>query len=350
MTALTSGRGTRACCYKWLVLLKDPRVKRALYRSGALDAWHRRRNRDRLTVIMFHRVLAESDPRWPTSDPEYTLPERLFAASLRFFRRHYHVVALDDVLAARAGRRALPERPLLITFDDGWSDNEEYALRHLRDAGLPAVMFVASDAVDRAQPFWQEQIITAWRRGERLAAAWAALGQPVAAGDGLEPARALIAALEKAPAELRRRVLADLAAVLDDGVRYMIDTAQLQRLAAGRVAIGAHGQTHAPLTEVDAGAELTTARRELERRLGNGAAVTTLSFPHGRFDDGVVRVAKEAGFRLLFTSVPELPPARGDGALLGRVGFTAETISGPDGELAPELLALHLFRKPHARS
>jgi peptidoglycan/xylan/chitin deacetylase (PgdA/CDA1 family) len=332
------------------VLLKDPRVKRALYRSGALDAWHRRRNRDRLTVIMFHRVLAETDPRWPTSDPEYTLPEHLFLASLGFFRRHYNVVALDDVLAARTGRRALPERPLLITFDDGWSDNEEYALRHLRDTGLPAVMFVASDAVDRAQPFWQEQLIGAWLRGDRLAAAWAALGQPPARDDGLEPARALIAALEQAAPELRARVLRDLAPTLDDGVRYMITADQLRRLAAGRVAIGAHGQTHAPLTEVDAGAELTTARRELERRLGDGAAVTTLSFPHGRFDDGVVRTARGAGYQLLFTSVPELPAASGNGELLGRVGFTAETISGPDGEFAPELLALHLFRKPHARS
>ncbi len=334
------------------MLLKDPRVKRALYRSGALDAWHRRRNRERLTVIMFHRVLAVNDPRWPTSDPEYTLPEHLFVDCLRFFRRHYNVIAIDDLLDARAGRGRLPERPLLITFDDGWSDNEEYALRHLRDTGLPAVMFVASDAVDREQPFWQEQLITAWRAGRlgpRLARAFGALGQPVAGGSGLDPVRALIAAIEQAPPAKRAEVLAGLRDLLDDGVRYMITTEQLQRLAGARVAIGAHGQTHNPLTDVDAGVELATARRVLEGRLA-GRAVTTLSFPHGRFDDAVVRTAHDAGFELCFTSVPELPPARGDGALLGRVGFTAETITDRDGKFAPELLALHLFRKPHGHS
>ncbi len=46
----------------------------------------------------------------------------------------------------------------------------------------------------------------------------------------------------------------------------------------------------------------------------------------------------------------QLPAARGNGTrVLGRVGFTAETITGADGKFAPELLALHLFRKPHAR-
>lgn len=333
--------------------LKDPRVKRALYRSGALDAWHRRRNRDRLTVIMYHRVLATRDPRWATSDPEYTLPDDLFAETLRFFKRHYNVIGLDDLLS---GKR-LPERPLLITFDDGWSDNEEYALRHLRDAGLPALLFVVADAVDRKQPFWQEQMITAWKAGrldgETCQRVFGDLGGwMIAAGverDDLGPLRTLIDALEKTDQQTRARLLGSIATQLDDGVRYMITTEQLRVLAAGGVAIGAHGQTHDPLTQVDAGTELATARRVLEGLLA-GKTVTTLSFPHGKFDDAVVARARDTGYRLLFTSVPELPAAHGNGTrVLGRVGFTAETITGKDGRFAPELLALHLFRKPHAR-
>ncbi len=339
--------------------LKASTVKRTMYTSGALDAWHRRRNRDRLTVIMFHRVVARTDPRWATSDPEYTLPDDLFAACLAFFKRHYNVVALDDVRAARQGERPLPERPLLITFDDGWSDNEEYALPALRAAGLPAVMFVVGEAVDRAQPFWQEQMITAWKGGRLDGARAARLWQDArgagdagfagAGRDQLEPLRRLIAAIEALDDDARDALLAGVAAVLDDGVRYMITTAQLRALAASRVAIGAHGFTHAPLTKVDAGAELTATRARLRQGLGGDAEITTLSFPHGRFDDKVVGRAHALGYDLLFTSVPELPAADADGpGLLGRVGFTAETITGADGGFAPELLALHLFRKPRA--
>jgi hypothetical protein len=46
--------------------------------------------------------------------------------------------------------------------------------------------------------------------------------------------------------------------------------------------------------------------------------------------------------------VPNLPAAAGRGpGLLGRVGFTTATITA-QGRFAPELLALHLFRCPHA--
>lgn len=327
-----------------------PLIKRALHASGALAEWHRRRNRDRLTVIMFHRVLARDDARFATSDPEYTLPADLFAACLAFFRAHYNVVALDDVLARR-----LPERPLLITFDDGWSDNEEYALPLLRSAGLPAVMFVVGQAVDRAQPFWQEQLITAWLGGrltaDRADAAWRDLDIGDAPPFGrvapheLWAIRTMIEHLERRDRAARARVLADLP--LDDGVRYMITADQLRALARGRVAIGAHGLTHEPLTEVDAAAEVTAARRLLEDHLA-GAPVTTLSFPHGKHGDREVAAARAAGYRLLFTSVPELPSARGADDVLGRVGFTTETITDSTGRFAPELLALHLFRKPHA--
>lgn len=340
-----------------------PAIKRALYYSGALDAYHRARNRDRLTVIMFHRVLSPADPRWRTADPEYSLRDDLFAASLAFFKRHYHVVALDDVLAARAGGPPLPSRPLLITFDDGWSDNEEFALAHLRRAGLPAVLFVVADAVGRDAPFFQERLVGAWRAGRldaaRAAQLWRDAGgdparTPALAGagkDDLEPLREVIAQLERLDAAPRQRLLAGVAAVLDDGVRYMMTATQLRNLAGHFVAIGAHGKTHTPMTKAaDLEAELSGARTIIADHLGGRPQPpATMSFPHGAHDDAVVRRAHAAGYRLLFTSVPELPPARGDGpGVLGRVGFTGETITDGRGRFAPELLALHLFRKPHA--
>jgi hypothetical protein len=114
-------------------------IKTLIYRSGLLPAWHHWRARSTLTVAMFHRVLARGGPRWEQAEPAYTVSDRLFVECLEFFRRHYSVVSLDDVLAARRGLRPLPPRALLITFDDGWLDNLEVALPPLQRAGLPAV-------------------------------------------------------------------------------------------------------------------------------------------------------------------------------------------------------------------
>ncbi|HUQ01852.1 MAG TPA: polysaccharide deacetylase family protein, partial [Kofleriaceae bacterium] len=326
-----------------------PAVKRALYYSGALDAYHRARNRDRLTVIMFHRVLAPTDPRWRTADPEYSLRDDLFGDCLAFFKRHYNVVALEDVIAARNGGPRLPSRPLLITFDDGWSDNEEFALAHLRRAGLPSVLFVVADVIGRPEPFYQERLVGAWRGGRLDAARAARLwrdagGDPArtppldrAGKDDLEPLRAVISQVEKLDVAPRTALMAELAPVLDDGVRYMITGDQLRNLAGHFVAIGAHGKTHTPMTRAaDLDAELSGARTVIAERLGGKPALpATMSFPHGAHDAAIVKRAHAAGYQLVFTSVPELPAASGSGpGVLGRVGFTDETITDARGRFA----------------
>ena len=94
------------------VMLQDL-VKKLLYACGALGLYHRLRNADTLTVVMFHRVLARDDARWASSDPDYTLSAGHFAEALAFFSRHYNAVSLEQVLDSAGRGIALPPRSLL---------------------------------------------------------------------------------------------------------------------------------------------------------------------------------------------------------------------------------------------
>src|SRR5262249_27871046 len=116
-----------------------------------------------LTTVMFHRILPKSDPRADGADLLYTISIDQFRSCLAFFRQHYSVIDLDQLSGSKS--RALPSNPLLITFDDGWADNCEYALPRLQASALPAVVFVAAAAVGQRAPFWQEAMYAAWRTG-----------------------------------------------------------------------------------------------------------------------------------------------------------------------------------------
>jgi peptidoglycan/xylan/chitin deacetylase (PgdA/CDA1 family) len=330
-------------------------AKRLLYASGALGMFHRLRNRNALTVVMYHRVLDPADPRWASCDPDYTVSVAFFEKTLRFFRRHYHFVSLDQVIAARRGQGRLPPRPLLVTFDDGWCDNVDYAMPVLTRERVPAVVFTVADAVGRDEPFFQEQLIAAVRSRRMPAAELHALAKECGvetAADDLATLRGVIAALEKmAPVE-RERTLAPFSARLVDGQRHMVSVGDLARLRAESVAIGLHGKTHTPMTRAeDLDAELDLARRQLAGALGVAPALlTTLSFPHGRYTPAIVDRARSLGYELMFTSVPSLnaaAPRCPD--LLARVGVETESGEEPSGRFRPDWLALRLFRSPLAR-
>ena len=136
-------------------------AKRVLFAAGAAELMHRRRNRAVLTTVMFHRVLPADDPRAAGANPLYTVTPEELDACLGLFRRFHAVIGLAELEAAVARGRGLPERPLLITFDDGWADNVEHALPVLRAHGAPAVVFVATDHIGRTEGFWQEEAFDA---------------------------------------------------------------------------------------------------------------------------------------------------------------------------------------------
>ncbi len=334
-------------------------LKDLLYRTGILSLYHQIRNRRTLTVVMFHRVLQPDDPRWKTCDPDYTISAHLFSQCLELFVKHYTVVSLDDVLRAHERAISLPPRALLITFDDGWQDNFEYALPVLRHMKLPAALFVVGDAVNRSSAYFQEQIIAAWRRGalgtkelrSMCESAGIALESSATAVDIAE-LRRMISALESSTPEARLAILAQFDSILVDSERHNLSTEELREMFHAGVRIGAHGMSHTPLTRVaSVKGELLEARIRLSSLLGESPdSINTLSCPHGKYDASVVREALEAGYKLIFTSHPALnSTVAAPSQLLARVGFEASAISDDNDCLLPARLVAYLFRRPIAR-
>jgi peptidoglycan/xylan/chitin deacetylase (PgdA/CDA1 family) len=335
-------------------------LRGAVFGCGALTARHRLINRDRLTVVMFHRVLSPEDPRWVGADPEYTLSDARFADAIAFLRRYYSIVALDDLLASLDGR-GLPPCPLLITLDDGWADSAQYALPELRALALPAVVFVAAGAVGRREAFWQERLYAAWRTRKitvaQLTEQAATLGVLPDGTEKLENSetalRRCISALEGAPTEPRSR-LVDALAMPSAGPDQMLSGDQIRLLAESGIAVGAHGYSHEPLTGLDAVDELKRARTRLEQYVSHAhSPLRALSFPHGRYDAATLAAATRAGFELMFTSDPVLTPlsrARrlGD-RLIGRIDVPASAITDAGGRFSPARMATWLFLRSARR-
>ncbi len=60
----------------------------------------------------------------------------------------YHVLPVPEILSALQEGRALPERTVGITIDDGFYSVYTEAFPRLREAGFPFTVFIATDSVD----------------------------------------------------------------------------------------------------------------------------------------------------------------------------------------------------------
>jgi peptidoglycan/xylan/chitin deacetylase (PgdA/CDA1 family) len=171
-------------------------------------------------VVAFHRV-----GRCSASDG-LTVDVEMFERFCAFFKQHFHVVALRDLVGKLERGDAL-HRELAITFDDGYRDNFENAAPVLERLGLPATFFVISGWIGTG-------IVPPWDRTCRCGHPW-------------------------------------------------MTWAEVESLQRRGFDIGAHTRTHIDLgvaSAADAGEELLGARRDLESRLGG--PVDMFAYPYGR--------------------------------------------------------------------
>lgn len=305
-------------------------AKRFLFASGLLGTWHRWRNRWNLTVVMFHRVLPPEDVRFQGANRTYTVTPEEFEQCISLFASFYNLVSLAQIGAARAGKGNLPDCPLLITFDDGWQDNFQYAFPILTRHRAPALLFLVTEYIGSRRGFWQEELLAALLRNR-------------SAGPAYAEALARIGELNAMSRADRKQQLADLPEPL--GLpRRMLDVEEIKELRARRVAIGGHGHSHEPMTELDDPHAEFVACHERLSALGLLEEPVAFSFPHGRHDENLVAQARSAGFDLLFTSRHTLMPCAklAECETFGRIEMDLRPFRLADGRLDPARLMSHL--------
>jgi peptidoglycan/xylan/chitin deacetylase (PgdA/CDA1 family) len=101
-----------------------------------------------LRCVVFHHISALGSP-FTTGINVSTTPEK-FEAALRFLTTYYTPVRLEDVLTNVDGR-GLPERAVLVTFDDAYASVLEVAAPLCRKYGVPAVYFVNAAFLNNQQ-------------------------------------------------------------------------------------------------------------------------------------------------------------------------------------------------------
>ncbi len=89
-------------------------------------------------ILCYHRVGPQTNLM--------IMPRETFAAQMEYLaRNNYNVIRLADLPDFLSGKRPLPPRAVVITFDDGHVSAYQHAYPILRKHGFPATFFVYTD-------------------------------------------------------------------------------------------------------------------------------------------------------------------------------------------------------------
>jgi len=90
---------------------------------------------------------------------ELTVAQAAFEEQMRFLKENgYRVITLDQLLDFLDFKCQLPEKSVVITFDDGWRSLYDFAFPILKDYGFPATLFIYTDFMGGRKALSWEQI------------------------------------------------------------------------------------------------------------------------------------------------------------------------------------------------
>lgn len=267
-----------------------------------------------LLILAYHRVLDIGDESRFPFDPELvSASPTAFAWQMDRLRHHATPVTFEDVIDALDGRRRLPPRPAIVTFDDGFEDNYTHAFPVLRRAGIPATIFIATGYIGSAEIYWYDFIAHLVFHAPRGEFRIEELGLSPLLDRGVDSRRRaaaeILEALKRIPDATRRNIVRRLHAAWFDrlpaaerALSRPMNWDQIREMSRAGIEFGSHSVSHPVLANLDDAAlarELADSKADIEREIAK--PVRVIAYPVGQsfaYDARVVAAVRAAGYRL----------------------------------------------------
>ena len=101
----------------------------------------------KIPILLYHNFVTTV----PESDPDnfnYINTPQSFEENVKtLIENGYTIMAMKELALANSGKMELPDKPILITFDDGYYSNYEYIYPILQKYQVKASIFIVTDKI-----------------------------------------------------------------------------------------------------------------------------------------------------------------------------------------------------------
>jgi len=257
---------------------------------------------NRLTILAYHRVMPERGGEC-FSESLITRTVAEFEQEVFYLKNNFNIIPLAKALEYGA-QNSMPANSLVITFDDGYRDNFNYAWPILKKHNLPMSLFVSSSILnDPLQPLWPDRLLYAIKLDSEKTSRLLGheCSNPLELLDYFTRVdnQERISKIEKLERNMKLNGQYGWAKEL------YLNRDELRVMSDQGVEIGAHTVTHpilSLLTEAEMENEIVSSKKTIENCLNK--KVQFFAYPNGGrndFTQTTIMLLKKAGFRAAFS-------------------------------------------------
>ena len=291
----------------------------SFYNSGL---WKGNR-RGTLLILVYHRILTDKELRESYVQPGMYVYRETFERQIEYLTRRFLILSFQEALKMWERKSADPDgRYCIVTFDDGWRDNYEYAFPILKKFGVPATIFLPMEFIGTNQWFWPDRLGYLLNQHHGLKAGWNGLDSWSLMKkkhpwlDGFETGNKEVMidfliekAKQQSPEEIEEAI-GELASVLELKVpreRILLNWEEVREMSREGISFGSHTLTHRILTTLsmeEMEHEVSASFRSLQVEGVNWTPV--FSYPNGNYTTAIAGHVKAAGFQAAVSTKPGL--------------------------------------------
>lgn len=287
-------------------------AKKAVLGSGVLRLAARAQGGS-AAILMYHSVRRK--PR-EVSDllGGIAHSEAVFRGQMTLLAREFRPITLELLADCLRTGRELPQRAVVVTFDDGYADNHEIAMPILNETGVSAVFYITVDCIEKRRLPWPGRLRFPFRTTRKICwrdpsgKKWSLANDAAresAFACACEICCRLVGTAQDAFVADVERGLETFA--LPEAGNSMMTYDQISALIRHGHLIGSHTMTHPNMAYVsheEAVAELAQSKARLEQQLACGIAHFSYPCPalSPHWNEFTAKASGKAGYETAVTT------------------------------------------------
>lgn len=288
----------------------------SFYYTGLLDGYGRFLLRNKAMILMYHRILPPDDMQMPPVQPGMYVSVDTFRRQIHFLKSRFKLISLWELVRRLAEGRGV-SRCCVLTFDDGWRDNFQYAYPVLQKYSVPATIFLTAGYIGTKRLFWPEDVslcLVKLHNGEAELGDLPDVIQENLEGNGLclkssleESIDHFVKLLKKKSPEQRIDFISQLkevCGVKKHAKRLLMNWEEVREIGeSGLIEFGSHTMNHVLLDQlslVHAEREIRSSMEILEEKIGGKCIF--FAYPNGNYNDSIISLLGNAGLVAALTT------------------------------------------------